>query len=138
LTGDVDLLLADVGTDISALEVEFRRRGWQVRRATPDGDVLRMRHPTLGAVDLQTAGTDYQREAIARAHPELLEGGFEARVLSVEDVIIHKLIAGRPRDTGDLQSILEVDRTLDEEYIDRWTRIWDVSERWTALRRRPA
>jgi predicted nucleotidyltransferase len=135
LTGDVDLLLADAGTDIAALEHEFRLRGWQVRRATPDGDILRMRHPTLGAVDLQTAGTDYQRQAIDRSRRELLESGLAVYVLSVEDVIIHKLIAGRPRDIGDLQSILEVDRPLDEAYLDRWTRFWEVRETWAALRR---
>lgn len=49
LTGDVDLLLADAGTDVERVEAAFRERGWTVRRATPGGDVLRMRHADYGS-----------------------------------------------------------------------------------------
>jgi predicted nucleotidyltransferase len=134
LTADVDLLLADVGTDVDRLESAFRDRGWRVRRATPVGDVLRMQHAIYGSVDLQIAGTDYQREAIRRARIEALPGGIEVAVLRVEDVLIHKLIAGRNRDLDDIESILESGVALDEAYLDRWIEIWEVRERWSALR----
>jgi predicted nucleotidyltransferase len=138
LTGDVDLLLADAGTDVGNVETAFRASGWTVRRATPDGDVLRMKHPAFGDVDLQLAGTDYQREAIQRSHVEQLSPGIQAAVLSVEDVIIHKLIAGRSRDIDDIESILESAVRIDETYLAHWAVIWEVTERWAALRSRRA
>lgn len=136
LTGDVDLLLADEGTEIKRVESAFRARGWAVRRATPDGDVLRMKHADYGDVDLQIAGTEYQREAIRRSRTEPLSGELRAAVLTVEDVIIHKLIAGRSRDVADIESILESGIALDETYLARWVAIWEVGERWAALRSR--
>jgi hypothetical protein len=52
---------------------------------------------------------------------------------TVEDVIIHKLIAGRPRDLDDIRSILSTDRELDESYILENARQWDVIDRWEAI-----
>jgi predicted nucleotidyltransferase len=134
LTGDVDLLLADEGTEVGRVESAFRSSGWTVRRATPDGDVLRMKHADYGNVDLQIAGTDYQREAIRRSRVERLSDELQAAVLSVEDVIIHKLIAGRSRDMDDIESILEAGAPLDERYLAHWSEIWEVAGRWDALR----
>jgi predicted nucleotidyltransferase len=134
LTGDVDLLLADAGTDVDRVESSFRARGWTVRRATPGGDVMRMKHADYGNVDLQIAGTEYQREAIRRSRMEPLSGELQAAVLTVEDVIIHKLIAGRNRDVADIESILESGIELDEGYLAHWIAIWEVGERWAVLR----
>lgn len=136
LTGDVDLLLADEGTDVERVESAFQSRGWTVRRSTPDGDVLRMKHADFGNVDLQIAGTDYQREAIRRSRTEPLAGGLRAAVLTVEDVIVHKLIAGRSRDVADIESILESGVELDEEYLAHWVATWEVGELWAAVRLR--
>jgi hypothetical protein len=45
-------------------------------------------------------------------------------------VIIHKLIAGRPRDLDDIRSILETGAELDRQYLDHWIEEWDLGERW--------
>ena len=42
------------------------------------------------------------------------------RFVGVEDLIIHKVVAGRPRDLEDARGILQRTGTLDRELIERW------------------
>lgn len=133
-TQDVDLLLLDLGPGLEALESALRDAGWRVRRATPDGAILRARHPALGLADLITAGTDYEREAIARSRAEESGGGAVIHVLAVEDVILLKLIAGRAQDVADIEAILAAKPALDEGHLEGWARAWDVLDAWQALR----
>ena len=51
-------------------------------------------------------------------------------VISVEDVIIFKLIAWRRRDQDDVRSILASGRAFDRSYVELWAEEWHVSERW--------
>jgi hypothetical protein len=100
-------------------------RGFSVRViADEDGEpyVVFIRGDGV-AVDVLRAETDYQRTAIDRA-----ADGW----LTVEDVIVHKLIAWRDKDRDDIASILLTDPTLDDAYIERWAAEWDVADRWTA------
>jgi len=70
-------------------------------------------------VDFIFSFTPYERQAIARAkRVDLLNAGI--MFAAVEDVIIHKIFAGRPRDLEDVRSILIKKRCLDREYIRRW------------------
>ena len=78
------------------------------------------------AVDVLTIETDYQAEAHRRA----IDGW-----LTVEDVIIHKLIAWRTKDRDDIESILATRPVLDELYIETWAAQWQVSDRWTQAQR---
>ncbi|GAB4369907.1 MAG: hypothetical protein Kow00128_16500 [Deltaproteobacteria bacterium] len=41
---------------------------------------------------------------------------------SLEDVVIHKMVAGRPRDLEDVRAILRKNPGYDADYIDRWLR----------------
>ncbi|MEB2345621.1 MAG: hypothetical protein OZ948_12860 [Deltaproteobacteria bacterium] len=134
LTGDVDVLVAHHGPGLVAFEAAFSDAGWSVRRGTPDGAILRLRHPTLGAADVVLAETDYQRSALERARRETIEDGAPVRVLRVEDVIVHKLIAGRPRDVDDIVEILAAGSGIDAAYVEHWAAFWDVLERWRQLR----
>ena len=84
--------------------------------------------------DLLIAGTDYQWQAIDHARWEAPGDGEPIPVLTPEDVIVHKLIAGRTQDRADVEAILAAGVSLDEDYIERWTRFWDVFEVWQSLR----
>jgi hypothetical protein len=42
------------------------------------------------------------------------------RFATAEDLIIHKLVAGRPRDLEDIRGILTHQKRLDERYLKRW------------------
>lgn len=135
LTGDVDLLLADHGPGLDVMERALRDADWSIQRGTPDGAILRLRHRTFGAADIVLAETDYQREAIQRARAESTGDGVEVRLLRLEDVLVHKLIAGRPRDVADIEDILAGGLAFEEEYVERWAAYWDVLDLWHRLRR---
>ena len=64
--------------------------------------------------------TDYQRTALERALPETFGGDLTVRVLAVEDVIVHKLLAQRPQDDADIAAILEAGKLMDVDYLEHW------------------
>jgi hypothetical protein len=134
LTGDTDVMLANVGPSLSELESALNTAGWTVFRATPDGSLLRVRHPELGVADLVIAGTEFERLALSRASFDTTAEGVRLRVPTREDAIIFKLIAGRAKDLADVESILDTDPQLDEAYIGHWTTVWEVTDRWQSIR----
>jgi hypothetical protein len=54
--------------------------------------------------------------------------------LTAEDVIVHKLIAGRFQDIADIEAIIASKTPLDESYIEHWATYWDVLTTWHSLR----
>jgi len=77
-------------------------------------------------VDLIFSFSPYEMEAIGRARGIRL-GRSEVNFASAEDVIIHKVIAGRPRDLEDVRSILLKNPGLDSNYILKWLDEFDRS-----------
>jgi hypothetical protein len=75
-------------------------------------------------VDFILSFSEYEQEALRRARPVTIEGA-AVRVASPEDVVIHKMIAGRPRDLEDVVSIVAKVPTLDTEYLSHWLRIFE-------------
>lgn len=76
-------------------------------------------------MDLLLAETEYQRLTMRRA----VKG-----VLTPEDAIVHKLIAGRSLDLDDITSILAAGCELDVAYIGEHADAWGVHERWNQIR----
>jgi hypothetical protein len=117
-TADVDYLVAwddrlvpgliDAGFDVRVLP------------ETGEPDLIRVRRAD-GLADLIVARTAYQDLALVRAADH---------VLTVEDVLIHKLIAWRPRDRDDIRSILSTGIAYDSEYVNHWGAEWGVEDRW--------
>jgi len=97
---------------------------WALAGAEPD--LLQVRGKG-DRIDVLLANVSYQEEALRRALDH---------VITAEDVIVHKLIAWRPRDRDNIASILEAGRQLDDDYITRWAADWDVTDRWEQARRR--
>jgi hypothetical protein len=121
-TVDLDLLAATLEGAAEAL----RAAGCEVRSVCDDGtEYLVCARVGSARVDVLLAETDYQRLAIDRA----VDG-----VLSVEDVIVHKLIAGRPRDLDDIASILAAGVSIDDAYVVEHSTSWGVDDRWRVLR----
>ena len=124
LTTDIDLL-AD---PVAGLAAAFEAAGFEAREIADAGEPPHMvvvRGGPLRA-DVLLASVEYQRVALTRAVDH---------VLTVEDVIVHKLIAWRPRDQDDVLSILRAGHSLDEAYIEHWAAEWEVSSRWQEARR---
>jgi hypothetical protein len=70
-------------------------------------------------VDLVFSFSPYERQALERAHPVELSGR-PVHFAAPEDLIIHKLVAGRPRDLEDVKGILAKTPELDDAYLRRW------------------
>lgn len=122
-TTDLDLLVRWHDGLPAALE----ENGYSARSMADPGE-----HPHLlmlrGAerIDLIIPVTPYQDLA--------LERGVHDHYLTIEDVIVHKLLAWRLKDRDDIRSILERGNALDRAYIDHWAGEWEVLENWEPIR----
>jgi Nucleotidyl transferase of unknown function (DUF2204) len=74
-------------------------------------------------VDISLALPGYEDELLARAVDFAPEAGKLIRLCTAEDLIIHKVVAGRPQDLSDVQSVVfrQGDK-LDLMYIREWLR----------------
>ena len=72
-------------------------------------------------VDFIFSFSPYERQAIERAK-EVRIGRGSVRFASLEDVVIHKMIAGRARDIEDARSIIVKNPGYDFFYIEKWLR----------------
>ena len=46
---------------------------------------------------------------------------------ALEDLVIHKVIAGRARDIEDIKALLVKNPRYDSEYIERWLQTFDAA-----------
>jgi len=75
-------------------------------------------------VDFIFSFSPYERQAIERAR-SVRFGRTSVKFASLEDVVIHKMIAERPRDIEDVQSILLKNPGYDSQYIQKWLSEFD-------------
>lgn len=75
-------------------------------------------------VDFIFSFTPYEIEAIKRAREVTLRG-HGVCFASPEDVIIHKIFSGRPRDLEDVRSIVLKNPGIDTHYITNWLKEFD-------------
>lgn len=84
--------------------------------------VLPCSDPATGIdIDLILSVSAYEQEAFGRARAVSI-AGVNVRFASPEDVLIHKIVAGRPRDIEDARAILAKSPSLDRSYLLRWLR----------------
>ena len=83
-------------------------------------------------IDFIFSFTPYESQAIARAVPAIL-GGTRVMFAAVEDVIIHKVFAGRPRDLEDVRSLMIKNPVLDRRYVRKWLREFEKSSEKATL-----
>ncbi len=111
LTTDVDVTVGAVPGGMPALLATLEPRGFTMRiDATPDfvlqTRVLPLVHgPSSLAADIVLAGPGLEEEFLARA-VKIDVGGVTVPVLSPEDLIVTKVLAGRPKDIEDIRGIL--------------------------------
>ena len=126
LTEDIDITL---GADPAALPDLLRACGALGLKPLPvhvdefvqETFVLPVRHETTRLrVDFIFSSTPYERQAIARA-AQVPIGGASVPFASAEDLILHKLFAGRPRDLEDVRGVVRRKGSgLDWSYVERW------------------
>ena len=77
-------------------------------------------------VDFIFSYTPYETGAIKRAKKVKIIGQ-EVNLASPEDLIIHKIFAGRPRDIEDVRTVLLKNPDVDIQYIRQWLKEFDES-----------
>jgi hypothetical protein len=129
LTTDVDVTVRLGTVDNQACLVALGGGGFRLRIvATPEfvrqTRVLPMTHQPSGiAVDIVLAGPGLEDEFLARA-VVLDIGGTAVPFISAEDLIVTKILAGRPKDTDDIRGVLaERGDRLDVDQIRRTLRM---------------
>lgn len=125
-TEDVDVTLAAGPDALPALRAASEALGLSPLPDDPEAFarrtfVLPVRHTPSGIrVDFIFSTTAYEAQAVARATRVPL-GGAQVPFATAEDLLIHKLFAGRPRDLEDAEGIVRRQRaTLDWTYLGRW------------------
>jgi hypothetical protein len=142
-TRDVDLLV-DVGAaDLDQLIRRLAQEGVRPKRHPPvltlgPTRILQLLYEPPGTflelqVDLLLADAEYPREALTRRVPARLSGlDIEIFVLSCEDLILHKLVAGRLIDQSDAAALLRGNRaTLDFGYLQNWVARLGLRSEWS-------
>jgi len=125
LTKDIDVTLAKEPEEVEEVIEAVNKMRLDILVDDPDGFVsqtyvLPTQEPSNGIrVDFIFSSSDYERQAIRRARSVRI-GKASVRVAAPEDVIIHKIIAGRPRDLEDTKGVLLKNPDVDTEYIRRW------------------
>jgi predicted nucleotidyltransferase len=70
-------------------------------------------------VDFIFSFSPYERQAMERVRLVDIEG-VSVKFASAEDLVIHKVFAGRPRDMEDVKSVLIKNPEMDTRYIRQW------------------
>jgi hypothetical protein len=111
LTADVDVTVDagahELSTLLLALEAEgFAPRGAEVEAFAERTRVIPLEHRASGmAVDLVIAGPGLEQLFLGRAQVRTIEG-VSVPIASAEDVLVMKILAGRPKDHEDAVAIL--------------------------------
>ncbi|HMK66604.1 MAG TPA: DUF6036 family nucleotidyltransferase [Thermodesulfobacteriota bacterium] len=76
-------------------------------------------------IDFIFSHSPYEAAAIARARKIRVKDQ-EVFFATVEDVIIHKMFAGRPRDLEDVRILCLKNKEMDLAYIEKWLKEFDL------------
>ena len=68
----------------------------------------------------------YEKQALKRS-VDIEFDNIKVKFASCKDLIIHKIIAGRPRDIEDIKTILLKNPNYDIRYIESWLKKFDES-----------
>jgi hypothetical protein len=85
-----------------------------------------MHEPTGIRVDFIFSFTPYEETAIKRAKLVKLSDT-DVAFAAIEDLIIHKIFAGRSRDIEDVHMLFLKNRNIDVAYIEKWLRDLDTA-----------
>jgi len=128
LTKDVDVSLGLTPDDLDRVLKAAVDAGWQVLTEDPkafvsETFVLPVSDRESGIrIDLIFSFTPFEREAIEHAVMHAI-GGVPVPFVRPEDLLIHKIFAGRPRDLEDARTILQKQSGLDMDRVTSWLSI---------------
>ncbi len=132
LTKDVDVTLGTEPNRLPELMKVVQKLGWNVLVNNPQDFVRKtMVLPVIDPettirVDFIFSFTDYERQAMQRAQAVKMDD-VPVCFASAEDLIIHKIVAGRAKDLEDVKNILIKNPGIDRNYILHWLKQFEMS-----------
>lgn len=129
-TTDVDLSIAVGPAGMVGLVESVEAGGWTTQVFEKATEQLRLSKEGSPRVDCIVATTDYERAAIDRARTVPIES-HQIPVLTAEDLIVFKLMAGRARDYEAVAAIINAQSArLDTSYITGWLEQFGIEDTW--------
>jgi hypothetical protein len=136
-TRDVDVAVRASTDNYAYIARELQAQGFgrvtetRTDPQAPVPDVALFSDATGGRIDLLIAHTDFEERAITRAAAmHFPAAGITFPVVRVEDLIIYKALAARPRDLVDIEDIIRfqavVGAAIDWTYIENECAQWDA------------
>lgn len=133
LTRDIDITL---GVDIDKLEIITALAADLKLKILPD-DVKKFARETMVLpvleeetgirIDFIFSFSPYEKQAIANSRKvRILD--YDVNFAAPEDLIIHKIVAGRPRDLEDVRGVLLKMPDVDLNYIRKWLKEFSAVE----------
>ncbi len=132
LTKDIDITL---GMGIDGIEkVKRAAQDLNFRILVDNPEDFTMETMVLPVIDDKTgvridfifSFSMYEKQALKRS-VDIEFDNIKVKFASCEDLIIHKIIAGRPRDIEDVKAILLKNPDYDIMYIESWLKKYDES-----------
>lgn len=126
LTRDIDITLGADTDRFSLIDKICSQSGLKILPENPQGFAIETK--VLPAEDVESniridfifSFTIYETQAFKRTKAVLMDG-YPVKFASCEDVIIHKMIAGRVIDQEDIKNMLIKNKnSIDVEYIKKW------------------
>ncbi|MBM3342921.1 MAG: hypothetical protein FJY56_12535 [Betaproteobacteria bacterium] len=140
LTRDIDITVGATTAELDAVlqaarnaglhplvenPIDFVRDTWVLPCSDEKTDIR---------VDLMFSFTTYEREAMTRA-VTITIGNRPVRIATAEDLVILKILAGRPRDLEDARTVLLKNPQLDHDYVARCLRELDAEKELPVMAR---
>lgn len=125
LTKDIDVTLGIGVERFGDIQTLAEGLGWKILADSPGNFVretwvLPCQEPSSGIrIDFIFSFSPYEKQAMKRVR-QLPVGKAKIRFASLEDLLIHKIVAGRPRDLEDVRTVLLKNARVDTVYVKKW------------------
>ncbi len=130
MTKDIDITLGLQSSKLDELLEVTKELGIAALPDKPDQFVARtgvlpsVHQPSGIRIDFIFSSSAYESHALKRANRVKIDDT-EVCFASVEDLVIHKMIAGRPRDIEDVMALLLKNTGIDVDYVLNWLKQFD-------------
>lgn len=124
-THDVDITVS-IGFERFEEAVQHFKQWGIEPRFEQDAQAIRLSQVYFGyhtelqvRVDFSFVDAPYLKRAIQRATCQDIEG-YPVQFLSLEDLIVHKVVASRQLDLGDVEQLLKLHNDIDHKEVEHW------------------
>ena len=132
LTKDIDIIIDLEPENVSDIIDVANDLGYEILVDSLETFVIKTSvlpclEPETGIrIDFIFSFSSYEKQAFKRVK-RIRMGKANVCFASVEDLVIHKIVAGRPRDIEDVTIILTKEQNIDSDYIHQWLEQFDRS-----------